>query len=258
MPLRLIKRIALLSILIFSFHATTKAEGNLPYVDDKLLHFGFSLGFNSMDFGVKESGSTLDMYSKTKSTSGDPIYTLIGQGVYHASISTLSPGFSVGLITDLRINRYLNLRFTPTLNFARRELRFTEIGTSGINHGDTISISSIPICLPIYLKYSAERKDNYRPYLIWGVGAYYDLASNDANPYLQLKKMDFYTEFGVGCDIYFSFFKLAPELKFSIGIGKDNNMLNEPPTPKNEKDIVYTKALTRLTSRMLTLTFNFE
>jgi len=257
MPLSFIKRIVLFSIFIFCLNFTSKAEGNLPYVDEKLIHFGFSLGFNNMDFGVTESGSTLDMYSKARSTSGDPIYTLIGQGVYHASVSTLSPGFSVGLITDLRINRYLNLRFAPTLNFASRELRFSEIGTSGINHGDTIHISSTPICLPIYLKYSAERKDNYRPYLIWGVGTYYDLSSSDVNPYLQLNKIDFYTEFGVGCDIYFSFFKLCPELKFCIGLG-NNNMLNNQPTLKKPEDMVYTKAISRLTSRMLTLTFNFE
>jgi hypothetical protein len=143
------------------------------------------------------------------------------------------------------------------LNFARRELRFSETGASGISHGDTIQVSSTPVCLPIYLKYSAERKDNYRPYLIWGVGTSYDLSSSDVNPYLQLNKIDFYTEFGVGCDIYFSFFKLCPELKFCIGLG-NNNMLNDQPTLKKTEDIVYTKAISRLTSRMLTLTFNFE
>ena len=257
MPINFIKRTTLVSTLIISLCSSIQAQGNLPYIDDKLIHFGFSIGFNSMDFGITESGSTLDIYQKTNSSSGDVIYNPLGQGIYHAKVSSLSPGFSVGLISDLRLNRYLNLRFTPTLNFARRELTFYEVGATATNT-DKIAISSIPVALPIYLKYSAERLDNYRPYLIWGVGTYFDLSSKDANPYLQLNKVDYYTEFGIGCDIYFSFFKLAPELKFAIGLGKNNDMLNHDPSPANSKDIVYTQAISRLTSRAITLTFNFE
>ncbi|MFW9596342.1 MAG: PorT family protein, partial [Paludibacter sp.] len=66
--------------------------------DDKMLHFGFSLGFNSMDFGIESAGG------------------------YQADVSSLKPGFSVGIVSDLLINRYLNLRFTPTLHFAEREI----------------------------------------------------------------------------------------------------------------------------------------
>jgi hypothetical protein len=63
----------------------------------------------------------------------------------------------------------------------------------------------------------------------------------------------------VGCDIYFDFFKLAPELKLALGM---NNML----TPLADRDTgnltdaekQYTMALNKLTSRLITLTFNFE
>lgn len=206
------------------------SEGNLPYVDNKLIHFGFSLGTNFMSFGVRPSSDSVN-----------------------ARVSTLNPGFSVGMITDLRLNKYLNLRFTPTLHFGERQINYYPKIKN-----DSVTISSIPITLPIYLKYSAERKGNYRPYLIWGGGISIDLATNKESPVL-LKPMDVYTEFGVGCDLYFSFFKLAPELKYSIGF---NNVF--VPLDKRESGQLSTSqqrfslALSKLTSRMLTLTFNFE
>lgn len=231
-----IKRISILLFFILSL-SSTKAQGNLPYVDGKFIHFGFSLGFNSLDFGIKPSLDSID-----------------GK-VYNADVSGLQPGFSVGIISDMRLNRYLNLRFTPTLHFGSRVLTYT--ADNNIS-SQSVSITSIPINLPLLLKYSAERKNNYRPYLIWGGGVGIDLSTDQTKPVL-LKPLNFYTEFGAGCDIYFSFFKLAPELKFALGF---NNLL----TPLDqrfagdikEEDKKFTNALSKLTSRMLTLSFNFE
>jgi hypothetical protein len=225
-PMNMIKRFALISLLLVSISSASRAQGNLPYVDGKFIHFGFLLGFNAMDFGINPKDSV--------------------------AVSDLRPGFSVGIISDLRLNRYLNLRFTPTLDFGQRQLNYRFSG--GIK--DSASVSSIFICLPVYLKYSAERKDNYRPYLIWGAGMYYDLGQSTANDVrVALKPIDFYTEFGVGCDLYFSFFKLAPELKFAIGFNDVLNHNYNPVDPTNKK---YSQALSRLTSRMVTLSFNFE
>jgi hypothetical protein len=176
----------------------------------------------------------------------------------NARVSTLSPGFTVGIISDLRINRYLNLRFTPTLHFGERQLTYNLNNGTNSTNISTINISSIPISFPVYLKYSAERTGNYRPYLIWGAGVMFDLAtnSNSDNP-VTLKPLDFYTEFGAGCDIYFSFFKLAPELKYSIGFGNILVPFDQRAglSPANQK---YSKALSALRSRMITLAFNFE
>ena len=70
---------------------------------------------------------------------------------------------------------------------------------------------------------------------------------------------DPFVEFGVGCDIYFSFFKLAPELKFALGMNNMLTTLDQRDTGLlKESDKVYTQALSKLTSRLVTLTFNFE
>ena len=216
----------ILLIVLIVFSEFTFGQGNLLYVDQKPLHFGFSLGTNLMDFGVTPSDS--------------------------ARVGTLKPGFSVGIITDLRINRYLNLRCTPTLHFGERQLdyRFNNVIES-------TSVTSIPITLPVYIKYSAERKDNYRPYIIGGGGMYLNL-NRDQTKGIVLQPLDFFAEFGVGCDIYFSFFKLSPELKYSFGFNNMLTPMSERGNPTNDNDKKFTTTLSKLTSRMFTLTFNFE
>ena len=82
-----------------------------------------------------------------------------------------------------------------------------------------------------------------------------NLGRKKGNPIL-LKGTDFGVEFGIGCDIYLPFFKLCPELKFSFGLvdllEKDRSDLTDPELIK------YPNSLSKATSRMVTLTFNFE
>jgi len=228
-----IRKLFFLLIVILNFTGTSNAQ-NSYHGDDKLLHFGFSLGINSMDFGIT------------------PSLQEINGKVYQADISDLKPGFSVGIVSDLMLNRYLSVRFTPTMHIGDRQLNYNQ----GLSNPD--NIPSILVTTPVYLKYSSERYGNLRPYLIGGGGAYVDLG-RDNNLAVLLKPFDPFVEFGVGCDIYFSFFKLAPELKFALGF---NNMLT--PLEKrdtgsmNENQKIYTQALSKLTSRLITLTFNFE
>lgn len=217
-----------ISLLLILFSASALAQGNLPYADGKFIHFGFSLGLNAMDFNVTP-------------TTNDSV-----------RVSGITPGFSVGVISDMRLFRYLNLRFTPTLHLGERKIDYSF--TSG---DENISVNSILVSIPAYFKFSAERKDNYRPYLIWGGGVYIDMARNKDKPVL-LKPTDVFTEFGVGCDIYFSFFKLAPELKFAIGF---NNMLTpyaERTTGNDPDNYRLSTPIEKLTTKMLTLSFNFE
>jgi Outer membrane protein beta-barrel domain len=204
---------------------STNAQ-NSYHGDEKLLHFGFSLGVNTADFGIARSDS--------------------------ADVSTLTPGFSVGIVSDLLVSRYLNLRFTPTLHFAERQLSYVNSNLK------PLGVPSILMSVPLYVKLSAERYGNYRPYLIGGGGVYFDLGRNSGKPIL-LRAFDPFVEVGVGCDIYFSFFKLAPELKFALGFNDMLTPLDERDTGfLSEGDKEYTKVLNKLTSRLITLTFNFE
>ena len=227
----------LLTLFVLQIAVSTQAEGNLIYADYKPFHFGFSLGLNAFDFGVT------------------PSLQPISGKTYQVDVSALRPGFSVGIIGDLRLNDYFNLRFTPILHFGERNLSYKAIGEDLVFENN---VSSIAMCLPLFLKYSAERLENARPYLLLGGGAYYDLGRDKSNPIL-LKPLDFYTEFGVGCDIYFSFFKLSPELKLGLGLKDVLTPLNPKDTGLiSEEEKKFTMALSKLTSRLFSLTFNFE
>jgi hypothetical protein len=207
-----------------------KSQGNLPYYDDRPYNFGFFVGLNTMDFGVELSNPEMDV----------------------AEVSSLMPGFTAGIIGNLQLSRYFSLRFSPSINFTERSLTYRLAGeTTTVQE----NVFSIPLMLPLHIKYSAERLHNFRPYLLVGGGAYFDFG-RDMERNVLLRPFDYYVEFGTGCGIYFPFFKFSPELKFAIGF---NNML----TPTADRvtgtfDAKYTNALSRLTTKMITLSFNFE
>ena len=79
------------------------------------------------------------------------------------------------------------------------------------------------LSVPVDLKFSAERFNNYRPYVIAGVAPMINLTSKDQD-YIQLKRFDAMVEVGMGCDFYLPFFKLIPEIKFCYGL---TNTLNK-------------------------------
>jgi hypothetical protein len=227
--------ILFLSLLLFN--GSILSQGR--YDDDsKPFRFGFSLGLNAFDFDIQNSEKVID------------------GNVYQADVSNLKPGFSVGVITDMLLSRYLNLRFTPTLHFGERELNYGYVGMAEADRF-TQNIPSVPISFPLYLKYSSERYGNIRPYLIGGGGIYFDLGQKKDEP-IYLRTFDVFAEFGVGCDIYFSFFKLAPELKFALGFNDMFVPLDERAATLNPNDEKKSLAISKLSSRLITLTFNFE
>lgn len=226
-----------------------KSQNN-PYVDDKLVHFGFSLGVDFLSYGVEEADSLLQLERHGT--------------VYHARTSNVGVGFSVGFISDLRLSRHLNLRFCPGMHFGERTITYmnyeiSEIKGTNCTHNKP-SVLCLPIDIPLYLKWSAEREVNYRPYVTVGGGVSFDLGRSKDKVILQ-KTTDYFVEVGIGCDLYFPWFKLAPEVRYRIGF---NNVLT--PTADCEKeewklpagDFFYTDALSRLTNQQISLVFNFE
>ena len=171
---------------------------------------------------------------------------------WFAEIPTYSPGFSVGVIGDMFLNPYFNLRFIPTINFGDKRFVFREQETG---EEFRTSVRSSYLTLPLSVKYSSFRLNNCRPYLTAGVYGAMDLGRKRGNP-LYLKGFDYGLEFGIGCNIYLPFFRLCPELKFSFGL--PNLLVKDRPDLEGQETIKYTEALSKATSRMVTLTFNFE
>lgn len=242
----------LIVLMIFSVQFSTsfaQMAQNRPYVDDKLFHFGFQLGLNFSTFSVTDSEMPI-----TNPITGET-------EIYHARVSSLLPGFHVGFIGDLRLCKYLNLRFCPGMQFTSRTLTYKSEsgrpvqGTPGkfANH---IDVLAMPVYLPLYLKWSAARDGNYRPYVIGGGGVSFNVSRDRDKPVL-LNVMDYFCEVGFGVDLYFRWFKFCPEITYRIGFA---NLLY-PSANRMElapQDAFYTDALSRLTSHAICLTFNFE
>ena len=209
---------------------------NYQIVDQKPLHFGFCIGFNTMDFNIHRN--PLSAYS-------DSLF---------ADVSRVEPGFHVSIITEYRINEYFGIRFLPGLNFGQRNLNYIQPdGTSRIES----KIESNYLDFPVLLKYSAKRINNYRPYLISGFSLKYDMASkkdfeNELNETILLKPFDYFWEAGFGIDFYLKYFKFSTEIKLALGMANIlvNNTLQGYPE--------YLNAIDKLTSKHVFISFHFE
>jgi hypothetical protein len=167
----------------------------------------------------------------------------------------------VGFVTDLRLCRYLNLRFCPGMMFTSRTLTYKSesgkpvVGTPGKTN-ENVDVLAMPVYMPLYLKWSAAREGNYRPYVIGGGGVSFNVSRDRDKPVL-LNVMDYFCEVGFGVDLYSTWFKFCPEITYRIGFANQlypsaNRMELAP------QDAFYTDAISRLTNHCICLTFNFE
>jgi len=209
---------------------------NESWYDDKPIHFGFSLGFNAMDFKITPSQQ---YYSKD---------SLLPE------VSILNPGINIQIVTDLLLTNHFDLRFLPGVSFGQRVIRFYK-NKKLVN--DQQRLESSYLEFPLLLKYKGARLNNVRPYVISGLNFRYDLAGkkefDDAKPiYLRLKRPDLYYEVGAGMDFYLTYFKLSIELKMSTGIG--NVLVNEAAPGHPE----YFNAIEKIKSQIWIIAFHFE
>ena len=213
---------------------------NLAFFDNKEYHFGFFLGANQMLYTIKTQP---DFENNYYNQSQIPEFNAdIARILNIGAAPTI--GFTVGIISDLRLGENFNLRFTPDLQFGERKLIY-DIET--IYRGDTDTIfgyekrmSSTLLNFPLTLKYKGKRLNNMRPYLFLGGRATMDLGAqasktineNERDITIKLYRDDIYAEFGVGFDFYFNWFKMSTEIKMSYGLSNvlfyENNIWVDP------------------------------
>lgn len=231
---------AILSLLLLALTtggaAQTRKIQNRPYIDQRRFHYGFLIGLHLQDMELKNNGYI-------DPASGEQWY---------AEVDNYNPGFSVGVLGEMRLNKYLALRLVPTMHFGQKHITFHE-QTSG--RDSTQNIKSTYISFPLDLKFTPPRFNNYRPYFIAGINPMMDLTVRKHRALLT-KAFDCCLEVGMGCDLYFPFFKMIPELKFCFGLA---NILQ-----KNRSDLIdrsmlkFTHSLEGATSKMIVLTLYFE
>ena len=246
------KRTLLMLILCLTalqMTAQVRKVQNKPYTDLRPLHLGILIGMNLQDIELENVGpQTILQEDGTMKTE-----TIV------CDDDTWNAGFSVGVLADLRLSQHLNLRFTPTMHFGAKHLTFynlTDLTPEGKLMELTQDMKSTYISFPVGLKFSAERWNNYRPYMIAGVNQMINLTSKNQD-FLQLKRTDTMLEIGLGCDLYLPFFKLIPELKFcySLTNALDSEHANELQDMNKR---MYTNAVRSGYTKMVVLTFYFE
>lgn len=242
------KKIPLLLLVLFIYASGFSQEErprNLTAFDLKRLHFGFTVGFNAMDVGLKRNFQAEDFI--------------------YADLSHVLPGFQVSIVSDLRLTKNWNMRFLPGISFGSREIYYYEYD-QGQGTGDLVRIADAdnPVALgpsfldfPFHFKYRSERVNNYRPYLVGGVNFRYDMSAKreydgESSEYVKFKPADFYLEFGFGVDTYLRYFKFAPEIKLAVGL---RNILADEGRPPY---LQFVESLERVTSYIIMLNFHFE
>ena len=233
------KRIVVILSLVLSVLTTaaqTRKVQNRPYLDDRRLHYGFCLGFHMQDLENYNNGHI------------DPE---TGEQWY-ADINNYNPGFNVGVLAELKLNKHFSLRVNPTMYFGQKHLWMHD-QVSG--RDTTQNIKSTYISVPIDLKIAAPRYNNFRPYVIAGVAPTFDLTTRKHEAF-RLKTADCYLEIGMGCDIYLRYFKLIPELKFCFGLA---NILQKDRSDLIDGSLLkYTNAVDKSRSKMIVLSIFFE
>ena len=199
--------------------------------DDKLMHYGGFIGVNM------------------------PSYLIQPENIYSPSVGG---GVSIGGYVDLRMCKYLNLRFCPSYN--ANFITVQAIRPDTIHNTQTMVM---PISLPLYIKWSAKRKWNYCPYVLGGGGVSFDIsAKSKANKNILTKNFDYFAVVGLGCDFYNKWFRCSPEIKYQFGFNnllaednKDGTWGKDGWSPHNEK--YYMQTLKELGYHQISIVFNF-
>ncbi|PIB32841.1 PorT protein [Gaetbulibacter sp. 5U11] len=198
-----------ISTLLLALFLTTVSQAqlftkekvkNLETVDKATLSWGYYLGFNNLDFKLDYNNNLGDIQTER------------------------TIGFNVGLLGNVRINDYFDVRFEPGLVISQRNLMYPE------NYFDTFDeeitdsdllreVKSTYVYFPLLLKISTKRVNNFKPFVLAGVSTAINLSSNEKNPddnsageFRMVKNMQFF-ELGFGIDFYLDRFKFTPSIR---------------------------------------------
>ena len=222
---------------------------NKPYIDLRIMHFGILVGLNLQDIEFENTGPQT-IYNE--------------DGTQHEELilcdaDKWNPGFTVGVLGELRMTDNFSLRFTPQMHFGAKHLTFLnmkQLDEEGHPFRQTQDMKNTYVSLPIDLKFAAPRWNNHRPYIMAGINPTMNLTSGEQDM-VRIKRFNTMMEIGLGCDFYLPFFKLIPELKFCFGLGDvlDKNHKNEM---RDENLKAYAGSVSSAQSKMIVLTFYFE
>lgn len=203
--------------------------------DSKPYHFGINLGYNQSHF----------LFSH------HPIF--LGRDTIMDIESVNNSGINLAWLVNMRMGEHFDLRMHPLdLTFSEKTFEYYE-NYSGDTTYKEKKVSSITLALPIHIKFSSDRINNFKVYTLGGVKFDYDLASNagqrKAEDLIKLNKVDFSVEVGLGFHFYFPVFVLTPEIKLSSGLFNLH---------ARDVNLRYSNVIDKINSKMITFSLTVE
>lgn len=242
----MIKKISLLFLVLFSLQ-NIYSQGifskerllNRENHDKKKYRWGYYLGLNSLDFRIDYVEGNADL-------------PLENQEI----ITNMQMGFNVGLIGNLRINDYIDLRMEPGVVFNTRTLFFPNIASSR-PIDNTRELQTTAVHIPLLLKVSTKRLNNFKPFIVGGVSTSINLSSNEDNPddnsvgEFRTKTNLLNYELGFGIDFFLPYFKFTPSIRGVFSTTNEVVQDNDDTSP-------YTSSIDKLSTRGVFLNFTFQ
>lgn len=263
----------MLCLIPQSLVAQNEKPKNLLLYDNQPYHFGFILGYNQMSYAMRynddyqlighnatEYPSTVDTYFNSTAT-------------YYVRCITPIPehGFIVGVVGNLRLGRYFDLRLIPSLSFGTRTISYNFYRTladptiidNTPYYEKKKSIFSTFVELPLQVKYKSKRLNNVAAYVIAGGNFKIDLASQKKSQVditnaqgeqitvtdnIRVKRTDLAAEIGAGFDFYTGYFKFGIEAKMSWGL---LNILDS-------QNLIYDSSVKSIKNRTFQISLTFE
>ena len=223
--------------LLFFVSAGLQAQ-TTHYFDQRRFNLGFTMGL---------AAASYDMSSQTNQV--DPS---TGRVVTRVDVIT-KPGIYLGLITNVKLHEYFDVRFMPSVSLEERDFLFYFDSTT-TNQDPVIrkKIESSNLNLPLTVKFKSDFYRNTRVFVQFGIQPTFNLASskkvrNDPE-LLKTQNFDLAVLASVGIDLYGDKLKLSPELRFTRGLGN----LYVPTRTR------FPRAIIDLFSQLLVLNINFE
>ena len=232
------RKFIILIIIIAGYQTKAQFKGtfgkdpiiHLENFDKQRVHWGYFLGFNSLDFKIDQNTPSEEI--------------LVNNSI----------GFNVGLVGDLRLYEFLNLRFEPGLYYTQRDLTFPGFEEK-VDY--LRQVKSTYIFFPLLLKFSSVRTGNVRPYLVGGFSTALNLSSNSKSTddnfenKFRVKQWTAAYELGLGIDIFTEYFIFSPSVRGMFGITDELIRDKTPDSP-------WTGNIDSMKSRAILINFTFH
>ena len=207
--------------------------------DESAFHFGITVGANRSHYSFTHH----------------PRFLQYDSVMVVESIN--STGINLAGLVNIRLGSHFDIRTYPlNLIFTEKAFQYNLRYPNKPAGEDSISIrkvQGIALAFPVQIKFSSDRINNFKVYMMTGVKAEYDFGGNkgdkNAESLIKLNKFDYGAELGLGFHFYFPVFVLTPELKVGWGLSNVHS---------RDKDLKFSNVIDKINARTVTFSLTVE